>query len=505
MIILLIIIARFNYKKYLINKEQNIDSVDVFFVKDKNNKYALFNDKGSKLTGFNYTDVGDFVGGTTVIEKDKQYSIISSNGKTEVEFGKYNYIKQRKGIYEVLDKDNNKYLINGKGKILYNMKDILLDTYGNFNHLIVKNKISNTYNVINPNAKNLLSIPITNANEKLTINNEKKDYVSLYYNGINYIMDSKNRKKIISFNSDKKYCINYINNDKKVMVLNSCMSEASSNKVDYKIINNGKLIDIDNECENISILYESDDIICEYDNSFYFLDKDFKRTTKYSNMIYKDLKNYAKNKNKSFSDVGFYKNDKLVKNVPCRTLYNTEMYSPNEIYLLTTYSSESCNTEVGTYEFYNSDGKKMFNKSFKSAYPFDNNKNAVVTDSKKEKRDNYYLIDIKGNKISRYYDSIENNNKYYIVTKNDLKGIVNENGEEVIASKYNNIYIYNRRGKVIAELINNSKKTIYNLTDNKKIISTNSQISLYEHYILIDDGNKYYSYLTGKVFYESNK
>ena len=86
LIIILCVIAFFYLKKDKNkNLETDITSSNVFFIKNEDNKYALFNDDGEQLTEFIFTSIDDFVNGTSLVRKDDAYGIIDSKGNmTEI-------------------------------------------------------------------------------------------------------------------------------------------------------------------------------------------------------------------------------------------------------------------------------------------------------------------------------------------------------------------------------------------------------------------------------------
>ena len=173
------------------------------------------------------------------------------------------------------------------------------------------------------------------------------------------------------------------------------------------------------------------------------------------------------------------------------------------MYILGTYYSSSCGTSSGTYEFYNSKGENAFGKSFARADNFDKNGFAKVSDDKEK----YYLIDTTGKKISDDFDNLSLYNNYYIVTKNNLKGILDKNGKQVLDCKYSDIDITEKQNKYYAKLsTTDSKYILYDISKKAEILKLESSPNFYDHYILItkDNNEQYYAY-NGKLFYESNK
>ena len=108
-----------------------------FFLKNAENQYALFNEDGERLTDFIYTSHSDFINGTAEVTLNDEVGIINSKGKMTVDFGTYESITSKNGVYEARDKNSKSYIINGKGKVLYNLEDAVLHTYINSDYYSV--------------------------------------------------------------------------------------------------------------------------------------------------------------------------------------------------------------------------------------------------------------------------------------------------------------------------------------------------------------------------------
>ena len=136
-------------------KKENFDIKETtsFFLQNSVSKYALFNENGKQLTEFLYTRVEDFVNGYAVVEIDDQEGIINENGKMTVPLNKYKYITLKGGLYsvsEITEKSYNKYLIDGNGKILYDLDKVDVNSFTDVDtYLIIELKEENKYTVIN--------------------------------------------------------------------------------------------------------------------------------------------------------------------------------------------------------------------------------------------------------------------------------------------------------------------------------------------------------------------
>lgn len=481
------------------SKKAHMKYETTFFLNNTENQYALFNEDGKKLTDFIYTSHSDVINGTAEVTKDEKVGIINTKGKMTVDFGKYESIISKNGVYEVRDKNSKSYLINGNGKILYNLENAIVHTYTTSEfYSVLEDKKNKKYYILDSDGEELESFSM-NSNEEVSTN-AKDNFVSIFYNNKNYILDLTTSKELISFNANEHYCINKVSEDRKIIVLNSC-SSSNNSKTTYKLFSNNNIIDISDECDNA--FFKDENLICTKDNEEYLLDSNYKKALAIASISYKDEKNYAKDNRSGNTSVDFYNNGKLVKNIPCRSLRDAS-YIHNDLYLLGTYSSIECATKSGIYEFYNSKGEKVFNKIFTSAENYDYNGNAKVS----EDDINYYLIDNDGKQVSNLYNNINTVtilHGYYIVTKNNLKGLINNKGKEIIAPTYKDINIYSVRNVNYAIMTTeDNKKVIYNLNTNKEITSATGIVSLDEHYISVSNNGKkqYYSYKNGNMFHE---
>jgi len=475
--------------------EFDVNYANAFFLSDGSN-YALFNNDGKQLTEFEFSYVYDFINETALVKKDAKYGVINSNGKMVVDFDKYDTIKSVAGLYKVTDKDDHEYLINGKGKVLYDMSNMELESYYDVDlYSILVDNNSKKYKVLNYNGKVLVEFNIDSNIEDIPSTNEEDNYMTVFYNKKNYVFDVSTSKKIVSFESDVHYCVNNVEEEGKIVTLNSC-GDSSSDKTTYKFIKDGKLYDLNDKCERV--YYSNKNLVCENGNKKNLIYSKGKVGIDLNDTSYIDNSNYAKEDGEPTS-VDFYNKGKNVKKIECRKLIY-EGYSQSGLYLLGTYYSSKCNTTSGIYEYYKSNGTKAFDKTFTSATSFNEDGVAVVS----EDSDNYYLINKSGKKISNDYDKIYISKDYYIVKKDDLRGIIDKKGKEIINVNYSSIEIKERRNKKYAILKDNdSKYSVIDLQNNKVLVTSDNSLEIYSHYIFeYKDGNRKYYTLKGKLFYE---
>lgn len=486
--------------------EVDINATTSFFLQDDNSKYALFNEEGKQLTEFIYTYVGSFVNGTTKVEVDNQEGIIDTNGKMTIPLGKYKHITSRGGLYSVWEDNEesyNKYLIDGSGKILYDIKNVDINDYwGIDTFLILEYEKENKYTVINYLGKELVSFPKVDDDEvKDPSVNEEDGHISIFYNNNNWIFNTNTGKQLASFNSDLHYCVNNVSDDENIITLTSCVSwYQSQDKTYYKFIKDGKLYDKTSECDKVRL--NSGNLFCTKDSIEYLLDANLNVSIKTYGKAYSNESNsYVMNSTTDDYTVEFYQSGKITKSVPCRELKETG-YMDSNIYLLGTHYNKACGTSYGQYEYYNQNGEKIINKEFAKAYNFDSNGLAKVSEDKT----NYYMIDKTGKQVGNIYSNIYLYAGYYIVTKDNLKGIMNKEGKEIISTIYSNVDVFTRKEKTFAVLSTSENKyIIYDLNREKELFTVETKPSTnYEHYITTSlNGKTQYYTFDGKMFYEN--
>lgn len=496
--ILIGFIAFFSFKMISGNKEESsndVVSTNAFFLKNKDSKYALFDDEGNKLTDFEFDRVGKFVNDNAKVTKGEKVGVISSSGKMTVDFGKYKNIDPVGGIYKVRGEKYDYTLIDGQGNKLFDLEDKDTKNFIEINLTLLLDKKEETYTILDRHGKTITSFAYDEDADSPKAN-EVDDVVAIHYNGKIYVLDQQKGELITKFNSDTVYGVARVFPDKDMIVLGTSSGEGN------KIIEKGKLVEFDSACKRLR-LDENENILCEVDGKKFFLDEKYKKQDSSYLTAYYNNKSYVKNNEKTFGGVDFYKNGKLVKNVPCRKISEVgPMY--HELYVLGTYSSTTCNTKAGYYEIYNANGEKAIDQTFMKVEPFDKNGYAIVS----EDRTDFYLIDKKGKKVSKKYDKIMSSKGYYVTVKNNQRGILDKKGKEIIPTKYDRIEHYNIHGNDYISLKDEKQNTIvYNMKENKEVFSAKGVFQFGKDYIKVSEkGNtKYYSYKSGKMMYkESN-
>lgn len=490
LILLILVLFVVKFITMTTNKEIDPEATTSFFIKNKDDKYAMFNEKGKQLTEFIYESVEELYNGVTKVkDTDGKFAILNEKGKYVVKPGKYNSITQNGGLFKLEENENAFTLLNAKGKkILKSTKFELKSNSYLYAATIVKFK--DKFIVYTYNGKKVHTFKIKDSNEDeeqiAPTASNYKEYVSVFYDGVTIIFNANNGKIIAKLKGDEQYCINNANEDGNILSLNTCVTwYESSENIKYKLLINGKEKDKDGECDSLSL--NENNIICTKNEVSHLMDSKMNiLNTDLSLMSYKDTKNYAV---KVGNDVQILKNGKTVKTIENAVLSDKGPTSEG-IYLV--YKDKE-------YTFYNYKGKELYGKKFNKAITFDSNGLARVS----EDGENYYFINTKGKKVGDYLDASYQSKDYYIITRDNKKGIMDKNGKIIVDIINENVEIKTNGDNSYAFVKKGDEYKLISLNNKKEVLSFKSTPSFLDHYIRYEENNltTYYTY-TGKKLYE---
>ena len=478
---------------------------DAFFLSDNKGNYAIFNRPGKKITDFVYKNVSDFANGSAQASNMKgETTIVSSSGKELVKYGTCRYLYNQGALYECVDEKYNSTYLDSKGrKILEGSNFQLLSTSSSRPYSIIKDKKDKKFVIYNYNGKVITSIPFgdngdANPDEEYTDN-----YDYIYYNGVNYIFDFSKSKLLLSFKDDNnnRYCIRHINKENGDMIAGTCGSGNKDSGV-YKYIKNNKVIYTKKAKYTGDLVFSGNNVIFR-NNKNYLLDDKGNEVVETYQASYKDYKNYAKVTDEG---VNIYVDSKLKETVKCRGIESG--YSKYGIYALNHCTGLGDNNSI----YVDSNGKKLGNNSYRITDMFDDNGYAVVS----SEYGKYYLIDLKGNRISGKYADTDSSVRVYPIggTKNTY--LLVENGSKTLFKVINSKVVdnsvikskditTNKNNDVVYAIIEkDSKYIIKNLENYKDLVTLDKKPSFNREYFTVYNNGvtEYYSYNTGKMFYK---
>lgn len=502
LVILLILgaVSLGTYKFFFKDKGQSSETISeeevtVFFLQNADKKKALFNKDGKQLTDFIYTGDTIFSNGLAIVQTDDGKGIINTDGELVVPIGKYKYIYGNGFLYSVME-GNESYFIDSTGKkVLDGVSD------GRFigdRFVLINNYEKQKYILLNAYGKEILSFDDVDNGDTPSTDSEY-NYATIFYNNKSWLLDDNTGKVLTSFESTKRFCVNSVSFDKNSIILSSCsFIFETEEKTDYKILKNGKLFDDANGCN--SIYLNHDNLVCKKSEGTYALDSNLNATLNITYAAYRNINDGYVIENKDNNpSVSFYQNNQVIKSIPCKSLIK-KSYNLTDIYLLNNASGDSCEKYETAYEYYNSQGEKIIDKSFKSASDFGNDDRAIVSDDFKS----YYLIDKDGTQKGKNYDKINARGDFYEIYQNKRYGVMDKDGEEIIPPTYVYIKFDSHNGDYYAFLNDTDKKyTIYNLSQNKELFKSSNYPTFSANYMTVyENGSlKHYTY-DGVMFYE---
>jgi len=484
--------------------EDILTSSDSFFIRNSDGNYAIFNVEGKQISDFIYRNPEKFLAGAAKVKnQDNKSGVVASNGKMVIDFGVCQALDQVGPFYECKEDKGLSSLINSNGKVLYKGEDYdFIGFVGEKSFALFENEKDNKYSFIDYKGKVLETFPkIEDAKSPLASSTD--DYVTLHYNNKLYVYDLTASKKVMEFDSETPYCVKSINeNDPGYFILGTCTEFLS--KLDVfavKVVKDGKVL-YSKDYEKSSDVYFKGDSIEINDGYKYVLDDNGEKGVLLNNVEYTDYKNYVKETDGILAGSDLYVNGNLKEHLDCNTVQGG--YQKYGIYLL-----DNCTGNGNTDKRYiRTDGSKLSDKWYYRAYAFDKNGFAPVS----EDGEKFYLINTKGEKVSGDYDRnnsaekigyVDGTDNLYRGSKNNKSVVFEPNGKELISGERIDTQKYN--DKVYATVQNDRKYTLYDLTSKKEIITLDTKMGTDLQYFTTHKDNKtqYYSYVTGKMFYEA--
>lgn len=476
---------------------------DAFFLSDSKGNYAIFNKSGKKITDFVYKNVSDFANGSAKASNMKgEETIVSSSGKDLVKYGTCRYLYNQGALYECVDEKYNSTYLDSKGrKILEGSNFQLLSTSSSRPYSIIKDKKAKKFVIYNYNGKVITSIPFADNGDTNPVEKYTDNYDYIYYNGVNYIFDFSKSKLLLSFKDDNnnKYFISHINKENGDMAV---VAYGIGNKDSgvCKYIKNNKVIYTKKAKYTCDLTFDGNNVI--FDKKYLLDDKGNEVVETYQ-ASYKDYKNYAKVTDEG---VNIYVDSKLKETVKCKGIKSG--YSKYGIYALNHCTGLGDNNSI----YVDSNGKKLGNNSYRIADMFDDNGYAVVSSEYHK----YYLIDLKGNRISgKYADTdsgiivypIEGTKNTYLLVENESKTLFKVVNSKVVDNsviKSKDITTNKNNDVVYAIIEKDSKYIVKNLENYKDVVTLDKKPSFNKEYFTVYNNGvtEYYSYNTGKMFYK---
>lgn len=468
----------------------NLDYSESFFIQD-GDEYRIWNAEGKQLTNDKYDTYSDFVGGYAMVKKGDQYGIIREDGKMSVDFGKYNPISPRGGLYEAEDANTGvEYLITATGKVLESGEDldIIYSGMSSGYAAVINNGKLKVYNL----SGTLILETDAISDEENPYLNYSKDFGLVHYGGKNWLFDARDGKVLASFDGEK-YSFDGVANDRKTILLSNY-----DNSNQYKLYKNGKIYDL-NELKYYGLTELGDVLGYDDFSELAILNDEYKVKQKVDAHIqYKDSNTYAVKKSGDNGGIEIWSNGKVVKEFG----EGTDIVASNILH----DDFFAFEDEDGA-RFYTLSGEEAFNHTFEDIDNlFDKNHLAIVSDD----GDAYYLINTKGEKVNDIMatDYTYRIGGYRAENSDGRYAIINKNGKPVTDFKYTSAYYRDdaEPRSIWTGTLENKNSDVIDADSGKVIVSDVAVDSFYNNYFTttnVDGGTDYYTY-NGTLFFTEN-
>ena len=495
---------------FFINKAMNADidlyAADAFFVSTKadgETKYALYKKDGEKITDFIYSQVGSFVNHYAYVRNlDGKKGIIDDKGKMSVDFGEYEDITPRVGIYEA-SKDNKETLILGNG-------DEIASEYRSYDYsssapYVAVKYDNDQYELYNALGKKLADFT---SSEAPNFSDAAYDTASaLSYKGGLIILSNKNFKVISTIDTPILYDIDDATKDAETITF---VEHGKHYDDDAKrAIFKDKFAEFGN-CEDIDIHdgYADENrvyVTCEVDGKDKLVRNnevtDLTVTSYGEGYVVYDEDHYA------YYDSKDKKVDIYVKGEKKNTISSDyRIIASTKGYVINNY-------KASTVTLYDIDGNEAYKLSDTSSSSdligIDKNNNIVVRDGKQDNDKRYVVVNKDGKELSGRYSSIVAHGDYYSAyrTGETTTGeLLDKDGKVIVSGEYNEFVYYDEDSLIFGKKgsYNDRSYDLINVKDKKVIANIKGSISYVKAgYIRAVDGDKT-SYYTrdGKLVYE---
>ncbi len=470
--------------------EDKYTSSTSFFFQNDDKTYTLYDENGNKLSNENFKYVSGFINGVSTVEtEDKKSGLIKDDGTMLLDYEENVNITNIGAFFEVVYTNPNDYtsyskIYDSNGKVIKEGEQV----YGvnliinNYHRVSMISDLDNYY-IYNYKGELVATIPMAEDYSEIKANSNGSSYLIIYYNNKSYIINTNSK---LLFTLDDEYYIEDVSKDGNKVLLRPYNEYNYTDKKHYKLVKNGKVF---SEFETDESLYFENNMI---KGSIDIYDENGKILKQ---GCYYDEKNYIVENDEKYD---LYENGKLKTTLNCE---NTIANTNNGLYLM-----KDCNKQDGLV-YYKLDGTKFNDTIYEKARMFDNYGIAIVS----EDSENYYLMNINGEKISKNYDDIElvytksmisvkdTSANVYMATKKNEKILLNTDGKELVSGDDIKVNGYNF---AIAQSGNDYE--IVDIDKNKSVAIIEANPTLYEDYFTYEDNGKimYCAYGSGNPFFE---
>ena len=487
---------------YIFLNNAKADNVNLIKIEEKA-KTGYIDNSGEVIVKPKYLYGTDYYKGYAVVKNyNSLYGILDSKGKTKIAFGNIFTATLYGNRYVV-----SKFTSDGlkMGLLNENLDELTRFKYDNLTYsksgvfIFTRDE---TMGIMNSDGKEIYTYKVDEVDDRnisieisnLTEGNDFDLYAKIKINSSSTIINTTTGKEVYKYTLDD---INVLDN-------NVFYIKNSSGKNKYFIIKNDKVV------------YESSDykrIRVENLNSDIAIGIKEDASIDYINLIDKKVINNDESIKYTYSDGVILKEQ---YNFNAKKIMYT-IYTPSKEYGtfsdLKPYDNKYVNgylkikTENDKYEFVNKKGNVITKKAYEELSDFNKNGYAIVSN------DNLYgVIDSKGKEIiDEKYDEIIflndnlfknvkkiSKNELFIFKENNKYGIINSDGKVVIKANYDDFDTITTKYPII-EGTYNGEKILINLKTLKELsIKVSDKVEIYDNYII--SSLNYYNYNGEQIY-----
>lgn len=487
---------------YIFLNNAKADNVNLIKIEEKA-KTGYIDNSGEVIVKPKYLYGTDYYKGYAVVKNyNSLYGILDSKGKTKIAFGNIFTATLYGNRYVV-----SKFTSDGlkMGLLNENLDELTRFKYDNLTYsksgvfIFTRDE---TMGIMNSDGKEIYTYKVDEVDDRnisieisnLTEGNDSDLYAKIKINSSSTIINTTTGKEVYKYTLDD---INVLDN-------NVFYIKNSSGKNKYFIIKNDKVV------------YESSDykrIRVENLNSNIAIGIKEDASIDYINIIDKKVINNDESIKYTYSDGVILKEQ---YNFNAKKIMYT-IYTPSKEFGtfsdLKPYDNKFVNgylkikTENDKYEFVNKKGNVITKKEYEELSDFNKNGYAIVSN------DNLYgVIDSKGKEIiDEKYDEIIflndnlfknvkkiSKNELFIFKENNKYGIINSDGKVVIKANYDDFDTITTKYPII-EGTYNGEKFLINLNTLKELsIKVSNKVEIYDNYII--SSLNYYNYNGEQIY-----
>ena len=487
---------------YIFLNNAKADNVNLIKIEEKA-KTGYIDNSGEVIVKPKYLYGTDYYKGYAVVKNyNSLYGILDSKGKTKIAFGNIFTATLYGNRYVV-----SKFTSDGlkMGLLNENLDELTRFKYDNLTYsksgvfIFTRDE---TMGIMNSDGKEIYTYKVDEVDDRnisieisnLTEGNDSDLYAKIKINSSSTIINTTTGKEVYKYTLDD---INVLDN-------NVFYIKNSSEKNKYFIIKNDKVV------------YESSDykrIRVENLNSNIAIGIKEDASIDYINIIDKKVINNDESIKYTYSDGVILKEQ---YNFNAKKIMYT-IYTPSKEFGtfsdLKPYDNKYVNgylkikTENDKYEFVNKKGNVITKKEYEELSDFNKNGYAIVSN------DNLYgVIDSKGKEIiDEKYDEIIflndnlfknvkkiSKNELFIFKENNKYGIINSDGKVVIKANYDDFDTITTKYPII-EGTYNGEKFLINLNTLKELsIKVSDKVEIYDNYII--SSLNYYNYNGEQIY-----